>query len=564
MALLVAVSAARILDIALTDGTTRTSINAMYQVLPERLRLPAQATIEGTGVPVAISASGLLVLALNALPSPLTAIVVTTVLVCAVWVWTGVLLHRAYGPALVDTLRERRLLDGPLSLGGTTADLHTAEHLLESPDPRAARLGFELVAALTAPGHHAELALLADDPRVWVRLSALQALAASGDVEARAALAHEVRALEGSHDAGLRERAARALTSLDDVDRLPILGRLLDDPSAAVRTAALDAVHQGDDDLVPSVVAFLDDPGTTVAASEAVGRLGDAALGVAEQALLEASSAHPGSLRTCQAVRLVRALTTASEAREVFLTRWVGHPDREVGRVVLERVASAGPAPAAVATAVDEVLAADVTHAVHLLGALVALRGEPGTVPPPQAGEPASPNGDHPLHGALADELTLVRNRVLAVLLVRYGTDRLAPVTAALVDDSRPTPLAIEALEVALGATAAARLTPLLDTRDSPEERLHRLVARTGAVAPEGGAQAVLTDLVEDPRHAWRSTWVRACAVRAACDRGIAGEMDLVGVGALGDPMVDEELDRIPGRDRGASGGRPPADRAPA
>ena len=153
VALLVAVSAARILDIALTDGTTRTSINAMYQVLPERLRLPAQATIEGTGVPVAISASGLLVLALNALPSPLTAIVVTTVLVCAAWVWTGVLLHRAYGPALVDVLRERRLLDGPVALGGTSADLHTAERLLESPDPRSARLGLELVSALAAPEH---------------------------------------------------------------------------------------------------------------------------------------------------------------------------------------------------------------------------------------------------------------------------------------------------------------------------------------------------------------------------------------------------------------------------
>ena len=145
VALLVAASAARILDIALTDGTTRTSINAMYQVLPERLRLPAQATIEGTGVPVAISASGLLVLGLNALPSPLTTIVVTTVVVCAVWVWTGVLLHRAYGPALVDTLRERRLLDGAVALGGTTADLRTAERLLESPDPRSARLGLELV-----------------------------------------------------------------------------------------------------------------------------------------------------------------------------------------------------------------------------------------------------------------------------------------------------------------------------------------------------------------------------------------------------------------------------------
>jgi len=532
VALLVAVSAARILDIALTDGTTRTSINAMYQVLPERLRLPAQATIEGTGVPVAISASGLLVLALNALPSPLTTIIVTTVLVCAAWMWTGVLLHRAYGPALVDVLRERRLLDTPIALGGTTADRHTAERLLESPDPRSARLGLELVSALAAPEDHTELAFLADDPRPWVRLSALHALTASGDAGARAALAEAVRAAEGSDDADLRARAALALTSLDDVDRLPTLGRLLDDPSAAVRTAALDAVHPGDDAFVAAVVATLDDPGTTVAACDAVGRLGDAVLRAADKVLLRASSADPDSQETVRAVRLARALTTVTEAREALLTRWAGHPDREVGRVVLEQLAADGLAPDALATVVDEVVAADVAHAVHVLGAVVALRSEPG-------------NGDEPLHGALADELTLVRGRVLAALLARYGRERLAPVTAVLMHANRPAPLAIEALEVVLGATAAARLMPVLDPRDPPEDRLHRLVARTGAAHPEGSARAALTDLVEDRRDVWRSTWVRACAVRAACERGITDELDLVPAGALGDPMVDEELDRV-------------------
>ena len=112
-------------------------------------------------------------------------------------------------------------------------------------------------------------------------------------------------------------------------------------------------------------------------------------------------------------------------------------------------------------------------------------------------------------------------------------------------DGSRPAPLAIEALEVVLGATAAARLTPVLDSRDPPEDRLHRLLVRTGAAAPDGGAHAVLADLVEDRRDVWRSTWVRACALRAACDRGIADGLDLVPAGALGDPMVDEELDRV-------------------
>ena len=67
-ALLATVSAARIADIALTDGTTRTSINATYQVLPERARLSVQAAVEGIGVPVAIGISGVLILVLNAPP----------------------------------------------------------------------------------------------------------------------------------------------------------------------------------------------------------------------------------------------------------------------------------------------------------------------------------------------------------------------------------------------------------------------------------------------------------------------------------------------------------------
>ena len=546
VALLVAVSAARILDIALTDGTTRTSINAMYQVLPERLRLPAQATIEGTGVPVAISASGLLVLGLNALPSPLAALVVTTVLVCVAWVWTGLLLHRAYGPALVDALRERRLLDAPVAIGRTTTDLHTAERLLVSPDPRAARLGLELVAAMAEPEDQPELAFLADDPRPEVRLSALHALAASGDAGARVSLAEEVGRAEGAAEEDLRVRAALALPALDDVGRLPTLGRLLDDDSAAVRTAALDAVHHGDDAFVPSVVAALDDPGTTVAACDAVGRLGDAVLRVADRVLLRAASADPDSVETRRAVRLARALTTASEARDALLTRWAGHPDREVGRVVLERLAAPGPAPTDLATVIDEVVAADVAHAVRVLGAVVTLRREPGPAAPPPEEAPRAAEGDQPLHGALADELTLVRDRVLAGLLARYGKDRLAPVTAALQDRNRPAPLAIEALEVVLGATAAARLSPVLDPRDAPEERLRRLLVRTGGAAPDGSVHAVLADLVEDRRDVWRSAWVRACAVRAACDRGIADDLDLVPAGALGDPMVDEELDRIP------------------
>ena len=88
MALLATVSAARIADIALTDGTTRTSINATYQVLPERGRLSLQAAVEGIGVPIAIAISGVLILVLNVLPFALTATIFVTTIVCVVWTWS--------------------------------------------------------------------------------------------------------------------------------------------------------------------------------------------------------------------------------------------------------------------------------------------------------------------------------------------------------------------------------------------------------------------------------------------------------------------------------------------
>ena len=102
LSLLMVVSAARIADIALTDGTTRTSINATYQVLAERDRLAVQAVVEGIGVPVAIGISGVLILVLNALPSALAATIVVTAVTCLVWSGAAVLLVQAYGPALVE------------------------------------------------------------------------------------------------------------------------------------------------------------------------------------------------------------------------------------------------------------------------------------------------------------------------------------------------------------------------------------------------------------------------------------------------------------------------------
>ena len=157
VALLAIVSAARIADVALTDGMTRTSINTVYQVLPTQVRLVAQATVEGMGVPIAIGVSGVLILLLNAMPDPLGARIVVLALVCAAWTWAARRLYRAYGPALVDVLRSERLLDADATLEATPADLVTLRGLLADTDPTVAQLGRELVAALPSTGLAADL-----------------------------------------------------------------------------------------------------------------------------------------------------------------------------------------------------------------------------------------------------------------------------------------------------------------------------------------------------------------------------------------------------------------------
>ncbi len=193
LALLATVSAARIADIALTDGTTRTSINATYQVLPERDRLSVQTAVEGIGVPVAIGISGVLILLLNSLPFALIATIGITTIVCAVWTWTGILLYRAYGPALVHALQRRPLLVPIADLEATPEDEAIARRLLSSQDARATRLGLDLLTTMSSPALQAELSGLADDPRPDIRISSLAGLAASGDEHARRRLVGEIR-----------------------------------------------------------------------------------------------------------------------------------------------------------------------------------------------------------------------------------------------------------------------------------------------------------------------------------------------------------------------------------
>ena len=522
LALLAIASATRIADIALTDGTTRTSINAMYQVLPGSGRLAVQTTVEGIGVPFAIGISGVLILVLNALPAALLALIVVTVLVCGIWTWAAVLLYRAYAPALLGALARRRLLDPAAGFEATDDHADTARDLLASGDIGAVRLGVELLGSMSSPGLAADLAAMSRDPDPAVRLPALAGLAAAGDEPARGRLALEVRGATGSPDAAVRRRAAGVLAQLDPAERAAASGLLVDD-DASVRRAALEAVQAGDVGAVPAVVAALADSRFLEAASGAVERLGDAVVPSMDAQLAEAGSPAPSPV-----VRLVRSAATPTPMRDDVLRRHVGHRDRELGLVVMTRLASAAPTPVEAAGSLDATLAEDAGHAGRILAALVVLEDA-------AEGPRAAPAI---LRRALHDELTLVQHRVVANRLARHGTERLGPVMVGLAPGAPNLPLALEALEVLLAADESRVVLAIVQPGLADGQRLRGLPASSPATDRVG----TLRDLVEDPDDEWRSPWLRACAILAARAEGVLGRFDLTAARARGDPIIDEVL----------------------
>jgi hypothetical protein len=524
IALLATVSAARIADIALTDGTTRTSINATYQVLPERARLTVQTAVEGIGVPVAIGISGVLILVLNALPFGLVATIAVTTIVCAVWTWVGILLYREYGPALVHALHRRPLLVPPADLDATPDDEAVALQLLSSHDARATRLGLDLIAAMSSPALAAELGGLAADPRPEVRMAALSGLSASGDEQARRLLAAEVRSSAETRDPAVRLRAARVLEALDAADRAAFAW-LLEDEDADVRSAALESVQAGDLFAVAPAIAALGNARSAGAAAGAVGRLGDAVL--PSMAALLASAGSPAPL---PALRLVRAATTRSTARDEVLLPHVGHRDRELGLAVVERLIAPEPAPDAAVTLLDAVMVEDVRHAARILAALATI----------EADGDDQRQAAQPLRRALYDELDLVRRRVRAGRLARHGSARLGPALVELGAGGPSGSLALEALQVLLSPTESKHVLPLLHPDRSVSERRKQLPAPASDDPTE--LLGWLRDLAADSDGRWASNWLRACALHAARDRRVLDQVDVDAARALGDPIIDEVL----------------------
>jgi hypothetical protein len=479
---------ARISDITLTDGTTRTSINAAYQVLPVDERLAVQASVEGIGVPAAIGISGALLLGLQLLPSPLTAVIVFAVVLCAGWTMVAFAVSRAYRRSLAATLQRRLLTDHILDLE-EEAEANAIRVLLRSDDGGEVRLGLDLVAGVASPAVAAEIARLADDARPSVRLGALARLVVL-DASTGERLATEIAAAASSTEPADRRAAAGAL-GLVGGDRT-ILVQLLIDDDVTGRLAALSSVGPDDGATVDRVVAALGNTASAATAGRALSRLGQVAA-PAVAALLSA-----GSPPTPTALRLMRACRACDdEATRVGLRKRIDDDDRVVSLAALDALRGS-TVDESLAAALDHVLHDGAAHAARALAALHSL-GVPPNHPP-----------DHPLRRALADEVDMARRRVVAALEVRHGLGASAAVQALESPDRNRRALALESLEVTLTRAEAFLVLPLVRPDLSIDDRL---AALAGAVdVPKRDRREWLDDLIADRDRSWRSPWLQTCA----------------------------------------------------
>jgi len=488
--LFVLAAVTRLTDIVLSDGTTRTSVNASFQVVPIQDRLAVQAVVEGIGVPVAIGATGAVLLLMNLLGLGIGAVIVFGAVLSVIWTVSGAAMYRSYTRALADEMRRRSLVASPYDVAEDDGALQA---LLRSDDARDVRLGLDLLPGMASPASTGALREASEHADPELRLRALVQLAADGDAQAAAEAQALASDLARSADVAERRAAASALGPRRIVTAgQGMLVALLDDADPTVRAAALDSVipaDAGEPDVVRRVVAALEEPRTAGSASAAVRRLADSAV-----PLLAAALARGGaSMRP----PLVRAAANAAARHGLAVIEpALRDRDRVVVLAALDALDAAGAAGVVPSDFLDNVFDDAAAHASRTLAARATLAAS-----------------DHPLRRALEDERDLARRLVIAVLALRHG-DRVRD-AVRVVDGAvgQRRALGVEALDVLISREEATIALPLVRSDLTPEERA---AALRHVVPTERGREEWIADMVEDAEGVWRSPWLALCAGHAS------------------------------------------------
>jgi len=532
-AFFVLVCTAQVSDIALTDGTTRTSINATYQALAPAERLAAQTSVEAAGEPAAIAAVGGLVLIFGALGLGIIWLAVATAVLAVLWLVIAALCHREYGRRLRDSLA-RRDWDPTALLVTDAASRAAVERLLSSADPRDARLGVDVLTAADPALLDRHIGRLLAHPDAEHQRIGVQAAVAAADPAAVPELAAIMR--DEARPADLRVSAAHAIATLGS--DLSALAVVLDDADPELRLTAAMLLTRRDGPLADRGRALCDaalestDTVVVAAALSAVTQGPDAGYVAAlmtlavrraasRSAIGAAVAAHVG-LPGCDAAALQRlAVTeepTATRAIQALglrrdgaslgvLTELLSAPDRRLARAAGPAIATRGHALEPDLT--ERLVAAERSRAARAAAAAQAIAAADQAI----AG---TGRAEH-LRRALDDEIRACARQARCLTGAAFGHQWLTRAVAQLASSADgDRALAVETLELELGRRTAARLLELADP-DVDDDGRRTLLA---ADAPSGdrAAEPWLTELVDDPHTYWQDDWLRACALYAASE----------------------------------------------
>jgi hypothetical protein len=540
----IVVCAAQVGDIALSDGLRRTGINAIYQALPVELRLRAQTMIEGAGVPLALGFVGGLLLIFHALSLDVLAVSAVTLVLSVFWLVLARRTFQHYGTRLRAEVTDRPWDPAPVPIADPASRAAVAE-LLESTDAVDREVGLRSLVESGDPSLHGRVRALLDDPNPAWQALGIDFAAPGGMVPAVMG-----RALDQDWATELRVGAIRAGARLDGGDFRQDLAHLLDDPDPVVRLAAaaaqVDPADQAGDRalaiwrgglydkrlagqaltgaaaspsvrFVPDLLELAGSDAPPVELTQALSAHADLLV----PALAGAVNAEPGDRKLTE--RLMRAVADGHTrpARDLLHSSLTS-PRREIGELAARALAAAdltvdpGFLHAAVESAAGR--ASRALEALTVLDDRVTLQ---------------------PLRSALHDEIAEAGGHVTRLIGLAYGRRTGRAVAALGSDSGADRGLALEMLEVTMGAEVARVAIPLIDPTLDPAARRRRLAGLAPRTSADPGQW--LAEFVVDDQRRWQEGWLRVCALYAAPEilGGAAAELAQRWVDD-GDPIVAE------------------------
>jgi len=489
------VCALAVTDISLTDGTTRTSINATYQALPPDDRVRAQTMVEGAGVPLALGFVGILLIGYTAVGLDIRAVAVTTLLLTALWLASAVLAFREYGVNLRGVISTRAW--DPVALRIDDAASETAvNQLLVSPDPDDVHAALDaLVDAGRDVSEH--VLSLMGDPDPARRGLALE-IAVRADRLRVPAVSAQVERLLGDPDPDVALCAAASLVCLrtgsGEAGRSAWLAAVAADDSATNRRALRAAGAFPHRFFVPHLMGLASSETTSGDVLDALGAHCDH-LAPDAQGLLEDQSV-PRQTREWVVHCLGRSVTPG--ARDLLVAN-LHEGDPAITEAAALCLVSVGhkdtPEKLELGSMLVEVAARD----DRCLQILLLL-------------------GDgldqDPLRYALRDEVAAAARRVEVLLDLVHDARAIGSAVAGLesaVERSRNSSL--EVLEVTVGRSLGGITLALVDPTLDDATRQRMLGRHT--VVPALALGEWLRELIADDDGYWRDPWLRACAMYA-------------------------------------------------